>query len=240
MYYQKIGDCSKRVVLFLHGWGADLTSFAGVTFLLPPPSGVSYLLVDFCGFGKSPEPQRPYTIFDYAVDVKELLCKLKIDKVTIVGHSFGGRVGIILASKYKSLVEKLVLVDSAGIIEGRGLLYKIKIFRYKLGKKLVALRLKKKNFDGGSSDYKALKTDIMRKTFVNVVNTDLKELAKEIRVPTVLIWGRDDDATTIKSAKKFNKLIKNSKLQIIENAGHYCFVDKPTEFVYILYESLFL
>ena len=52
---------------------------------------------------------------DYADGVLELMDKLNIEKATLVGHSFGGRVAIYIAAKYPEKVEKLVLVDSAGI-----------------------------------------------------------------------------------------------------------------------------
>ena len=236
MYYRFLGDTKEKVVLFLHGWGADSNSFCGVVSCLPK-NNVSYLLVDFLGFGKSEEPAVPYNVYDYASEVVKLLKSLEIKEVIVVGHSFGGRVGIMMASKFNGVVKKLILVDSAGVIEGRGLVYKLKVFWYKLR---VKQRGSSKGLNLGSSDYKALKTDVMRKTFKRVVNEDLLPVAKEIRLPTELIWGELDKETTLKAGKKLNKAIKGSRLVVIEDAGHFCFLDKPKEFVYILYESIFL
>lgn len=236
LYYEMIGNTKENVVLFLHGWGADCTSFRGVVFNLPK-NDVSYMLVDFPGFGKSEEPTRSYSVLDYAEEIITLLDNLKISKVTIVGHSFGGRVGIVLASKFSERVKKLILVDSAGVIEGRGLCYHLKVGCYKLKVKLFGREKVKLS---GSDDYKALKSDVMRETFKKVVNEDLLDLSKNIKTPTVLIWGDKDKATSLKAGRKLNKAIKNSKLVVLKGAGHFCFLDKPTEFVYILYESIFL
>lgn len=236
LYYEMIGNTKENVVLFLHGWGADCTSFRGVVFNLPK-NDVSYMLVDFPGFGKSEEPTRSYSVLDYAEEIITLLDNLKISKVTIVGHSFGGRVGIVLASKFSERVKKLILVDSAGVIEGRGLSYHLKVGCYKLKVKLFG---REKVKLAGSDDYKALKSDVMRETFKKVVNEDLLDLSKNIKTPTVLIWGNKDKATSLKAGRKLNKAIKNSKLVVLKGAGHFCFLDKPTEFVYILYESIFL
>ena len=236
MYYEIIGNTKENVVLFLHGWGADCTSFKGVVFNLPK-NDISYILVDFPGFGKSEEPTKSYSVLDYANEIIALLDNLKINKVTIVGHSFGGRVGIVLASKFSERVEKLILVDSAGVIEGRGIKYHLKVWCYKFKVKLFGRERVKLS---GSADYKALKSDIMRETFKMVVNEDLLNIAKTITIPTILIWGDKDKTTTIKAGKKLNRAIKNSKLIVLEGAGHFCFLDKPTEFVYILYDSIFL
>ena len=75
----------------------------------------------------------------------------------------------------------------------------------------------------GSDDYKAL-PPCMKKTFVNVVNQDLKNYFNKINGKVILFWGKDDKITPIYMAKKMNKLIKNSQL-FIENGGHFCYLE---------------
>lgn len=236
MYYKFVGDTKERVLLFLHGWGADSSYFFGVANSLPKKP-YSFLFVDFLGFGKSPEPKKVFDVHKYAESIIELLNELGIKKVTVVGHSFGGRVGIILASEFSKRVEKLVLVDSAGVIEGRGLGYKIKVLMFKFKLKLFG-KVNMRNY--GSDDYKALQSDVMRETFKNVVNESLVRYASLICCPTTIIWGEKDNTTTLRAGKILNKKIKNSKMFVILDAGHFSFLDKPEEFVYILYESIYL
>ena len=240
MYYEVIGNENKNTIVFMHGWGADSSIFRGVISLLPK-NNWRYVLLDFSGFGKSREPDEDYHVNDYANEVVELLKDLNINKAIFVGHSFVGRVGVVLASRFKSIVQKLVLVDSAGLIINRGVCYKLKVWRYKLKKHLISKGLLKGDLSRyGSSDFKALKSDTMRKTFLNVVNEDLSFDAKKIDVETILIWGKDDKDTPLKMAHKFHKLISNSKLIVLEDAGHYCFLDKMQDFVYILYDYILI
>ena len=240
MYYEVIGNENKNTVVFLHGWGADSSIFRGVISLLPK-NNWRYVLVDFAGFGKSGEPNKVYSVGDYAEELNQLMKNLNINSAIMVGHSFGGRVAIVLSSRHKELVEKLVLVDSAGLIMNRGVVYKFKIWKYKLKKFLMRKGVLKLNLtNDGSSDFKALKSDIMRKTFINVVNEDLSNYARQINIETILIWGKNDKDTPINMAKKFNRLIDKSRLYVLENAGHYCFLDKTEDFVYILYDNIFI
>ena len=240
MYYEIIGKENVKTVVLLHGWGADSSVFRGVVSLFPKNSW-RYLLIDFAGFGKSPEPDIPYSVGDYAEEVAELLKTLEIKSAIFIGHSFGGRVSIALASRHSELVEKLVLVDSAGLIMNRGIRYKIRVWKYKIKKFCVKKGILKGDLkSAGSADYKSLNSDIMRQTFVKVVNEDLLKDAKKITARTVLVWGSLDKDTPIKMARKFKRSITNSVLYVLDGAGHYSFLDKTEDFVYILYDNIFI
>ena len=76
--------------------------------------------------------------------------------------------------------------------------------------------------------------DVMKETFKLVVNEDLSNDAKTIKVPTVIVWGEKDNETKLYMAKKLNRLIIGSSLKIIKDAGHFSFIDKPQEFLIIL------
>ena len=229
MKYLKFGN-SKNFIVFLHGWGADKNSFL---WLKDYFQNFTTIFVDFAGFGESTEPTKPYTVFDYVNDLKQLLDDFYIENLVLVGHSFGGRVAIkfsfLFQNNYKSF--KLCLVESAGLKPKRGLKYYYKIYKYKFYKKLFPNSKKLSKF--GSSDYKAL-SPVMKATFINVVNEDLACYAKYIIAKTIIIWGDKDKETKIYMAKKLKKLIKNSNLKIIKNAGHFSFLDKPFQFAIIL------
>lgn len=158
---------------------------------------VTSTLVDFYGFGKTPHPDYPLTVKDYAEGVLALMDKLNIEKATLVGHSFGGRVAIYIAAKYPEKVEKLVLVDSAGIKPRRGIKYRLKILMHKILKKF-GKGLK------GSKDYRAL-SPVMKKTFRNVVNYDETYLLSDITADTAIFWGDKDKDTPLYMARKLNK-----------------------------------
>ena len=201
----------------MHGWGGNISSFR---FLAEPLSEeYRVLLPDLYGFGETPHPPHPLTIGDYAEGVSDLMTSLSIDECVLVGHSFGGRIAMRLAS-HDPRISGVVLIDSAGILPRRGIAYYLKVGWYKIGKKLRFRRLPK-----GSSDYAVL-SGVMRKTFVNVVNESSERDARAITVPTLLIWGRSDKDTPIYMCKTLNRLIRGSECVLIEG-GHFAYLEHP-------------
>ena len=87
-----------------------------------------------------------------------------------------------------------------------------------------------KNAVVGSKDYITLSA-VMKKTFSNIVNEDLSYLAKNIKCKTLLVYGNKDKETPLYMAKKYNKLIKNSKLKIYKNCGHFAYIQNSEEFI---------
>lgn len=220
--YQTMGKRGKWL-LFLHGWGGDIQSFA---CLYPSFKNFKVLAVDFPPFGCSEEPKHPLTMNDYVEMIKQLLKLLKIRKINIIAHSFGGRVALILASQTK-LVNKLILVDSAGLKPRKSLVVRLKILKYKALKKL-----NKTPKNAGSEDYQHLSTT-MQKTFVNVVNFHLDNVCKNITCPVLIVWGKKDKSTPIWMAKKLNKLISNSNLVVFGDSGHFSYLNHPQKFCQI-------
>ena len=168
------------------------------------------------------EPEKPLTIFDYYEYVKQVIKMQTAKQIIVVGHSFGGRVGIKLA--VNNCCDKLVLVDSAGLKPKRGIKYYIKVYTYKIKKKLK-LNIEKY----GSQDYKTL-SPIMKQTFINIVNHYQNKEITKINIPTLIYWGSEDKETPLEFAKTFNKKIKNSRLVVIENCGHFSYLQSKDTF----------
>ena len=227
--YRVVRNSSKdNYVLLLHGFGGSTDSFKGLENYLISQN-YSVVNLDFPGFGKSENPQENFTIYDYFEVVKQLLDFENINKVSVVAHSFGGRVAIILASQL-NIVNKLILVDSAGIKPKFSLLkwWKIKIYKFK---KFCNNKLHF-NFDlskYGSEDYKNTQ-DNLKQVFSRIVNTDLTYLIKDINCKTLLIWGKKDKSTPIYMLKKLNKNIKNSKAIVYLDCGHFSYIENHSKF----------
>ena len=109
--YEAAGDGPP--VLLLHGWGANAAAMRPIFDALRPDHTVYAL--DFPGFGQSGLPPAPWGVGEYAALVIAFLDSLGVGRTDVVGHSFGGRVGIRLAAKWPERVQRLVLVDSAGV-----------------------------------------------------------------------------------------------------------------------------
>lgn len=226
------GEC----VVLLHGWGGSSLSMLGLANELS--SKYRVIVPDLWGFGKSQKPPKSFTIFDYADLIEKLLAQLKLSEVTLVGHSFGGRIALILASRHKEFVQSLVLIDSAGLKPKFSLIRYFRIKRYKHLKKLVQAGQKPEYVLDrfGSQDYKTLDEDL-KQVFVNVVNEDLSCLLNQIEQKTLILWGRHDKDTPRYMAKTFNKNIKNSKLFWLDG-GHFAYLTQQKKALKYIFEFL--
>ncbi|MCR5452768.1 MAG: alpha/beta hydrolase [Lachnospiraceae bacterium] len=232
------------VIVILQGWGTRLEVYDSIANTLV--SGYRVIQFDFPGFGESTEPPEPWDPRDYAAFFIKFMKKLGIKKATLMGHSYGGRVIICLASGDKSKlgfeIEKLVLFDAAGILPQRTAAQEKKVKRYKRLKAFLSLPpvyalfkepIEQWKSKQGSEDYRNA-TPIMRSTLVKAVNTDLSDKLPDIDYETLLIWGENDTATPLSDGQKMDKLIPNSGLAVIQNAGHYAFLEQPVVFTNIL------
>jgi pimeloyl-ACP methyl ester carboxylesterase len=196
------------------------------------------ILIDLPGFGQTPRPVKSYTIYDYATFVEHFLAKIEQKQVTIIGHSFGGRIGIILAAT-TDILDKLILVDSAAV-ETKSFAIKTRIFFNKLA--IIPIKilfpqkveLLKKHF--GGDDYQ--EAGSLRDIFIKTVNEDLTPLLQKILIRTLIIWGEKDNVRPITEAKIIEKHITNAQLRVVWDAGHSPFLEKPEEFMTIIEEEL--
>lgn len=220
--YLKIG--TGPTLVFLHGWskGINKQRYLKLFQLLSPKFQI--IALDFPGFGASDTPTTPWTVSDYAQFTNNFLDKLKINKCILIGHSFGGRVAITLASQHNPKIQKIILIDAAGI-ERKSL--KIKLISTISG--FIPPSLKKLLLPAlGSKDY--LDTNgVMRQTFKNIVNQNLEELLPQINIPTHLIWGGQDYTTPLSHAQIIHKLIPQSTLDVVPNANHGLPYRQPQE-----------
>ena len=163
-------------ILLLHGWGQNIE--------MMKPLGDNFsdrfriTILDLPGFGKSEEPKTVWSLEDYVEMIHSLLDSLGIKKVSLIGHSFGGKLSIIYASKYD--VDRVVLLASPYKVSKQELSTKQKILKGM--KKIPGLNLladSMKKFVG-STDYKNA-SPMMRKILVNHINTDAVENCKKIK-----------------------------------------------------------
>ena len=144
---------------------------------------------------------------------------------------------LLLAATRPELIGKLLLTDAAGLLPKRSKGYYLKTNFFKTMKKLTYLipnsdELRKKLSRFGSADYKALPY-CMKTTFVNVVNQDLAWCLPKVKAETLLIWGRNDTATPVWMGQQMEKEIKGSALIVLENAGHFAYLDQCGSFLRI-------
>lgn len=231
LHYEDSG--AGKAILFLHGWGANGNAFDCVTRLL---EGYRIIKLDFPGFGQSAAPAEPWDVDRYTLLTSHFIQHLGLERVSLVAHSFGGRVVIKLNRLEKPFaIDKIVLIDSAGVLPPKTLKKTLRSLVYKTGKAVLCLPPVKALFPDalehykrrmGSADYNSL-SGVMRDTLVRVVNEDLTPYLAEIRRPTLLIWGDQDTATPMRDARIMEQQIPDAGLYVIEGAGHFSYLTDP-------------
>ncbi len=189
---------------------------------------------DFIGFGKSKRLTDAYSVGDYAAWTRAVLALLDVKNPHVIAHSFGCRVAVKMASENPAVFDKIILTGPAGIIANRGFSYKVKIKAYRLIKKIFPQYAERKF---GSEEYRSL-SPLMRESYKKIVNEDLRECAKKIPNPTLLIEGEGDKTTPLKEAEIYLQSLQNGRLKIIKG-GHFAFVEQPAVFNLMVEEFLY-
>ncbi len=227
-----------RDVLLLHGWGGNIESWLPVTEHLAKKCRVTVL--DFPGHGGSGSPPNSgWSVDDYRDFTAEFLEKAGIAPCDIVAHSFGGRVALLLAATRPELVSRMLLTGCAGLLPRRSAASKAKSSVFHALKNVSdhipggkALREKVAGHLG-STDYRALAPG-MRATFVKVVNQDLAPVLPRISAETLLVFGRNDQETPLWMGEALRDGIRGSALVVLENAGHFAYLEQCAAFLRIM------
>lgn len=220
-------------LVILHGWGRSLNEWLFLGDHADLLETHSLYILDLPGFGNSSTPTQLLTVYDYADLVEEFCDRFKLVSPDILGHSFGGRLGIILAAQKHLAINKLILVDTGGI-EKKSFAVLAKIWAYKIFIKPFRRLLG----PFGSSDYQSLSSDIMRRVFISTVNTDLSHLATQISDPTLIVWGKKDTTVPLWHAKFWRDHISDARLRIAWSSGHSPHTDEPEELAGLVSEFL--
>lgn len=231
--YIRYGNEEGPDVVLLHGWGQNIAMMQPIGNALQKEFNIT--IVDLPGYGESTEPLFPWQVSDYAECINELLVSINVQNPILIGHSFGGKISLLYASKYE--VQKLVLFGSPFKKEIQKLSTKTKILK-QLKKVPILNKLEgfaKKHI--GSEDYRKA-SDTMRKILVNTVNLDITEDVKKINCPTLIVWGTLDEAVSIERAYELEKLIKDSGVVIYENCTHYAYLENLNQTINVLYSFL--
>lgn len=219
-----------EVILFLHGYMSCKESFNYQTEYFS--KFYRTIAPDLLGFGESPKLESIYNLDNYVSDTIKLINELKIEKYHIIAHSFGGRIALKLATLDKR-VDKIIITGGAGLKPRRSIFYYIRVRLYKILTKLF----RNKDFSFlGSKEYRKLDY-IDKRTYVNIVNEHLDNLLKNVKNKVLLIYGKSDKSTPLYMAKKMNKEIQNSRLEVLKG-GHFCFIDNHLTFNEIVHNFI--
>lgn len=225
-----------KPLLLLHGWGTDSSLYKPV--IMPLSASFRVITVDLPGFGQSEKPKKPFTLTDYTQTIYELVSHLNLDTVTLIGHSFGGKIALDYTYTYPQRVEKLILIAPNGTKPPQTLKRVMLAAVAKTGKVITqippftTLQKKAKEFlytKIGEPDY--LNAGPLKETYLNIVKENIEEKMKQINKPVLLLWGDHDTEMPLDYATKIQKLLPKATLEILPQCGHFPFLEKPVEFM---------
>ncbi|GIW69901.1 MAG: alpha/beta hydrolase [Patescibacteria group bacterium] len=218
-------------ILFLHGWGGSSSSWEPNIRELR--KYFDCVAIDLPGFGISDTPKNIRGVKEYAEFVRSFVEKLSINNYVMVGKSFGGRIALYYASKWPHDLSHLILVASAGV-EKHGAWSNMKVSLASLGKLLVKNAFPSLESSARRAFYfvtrvKKDESDYKWEVKKLVTRADLSEVAGNINVPTLIIWGEDDNVLSVKVGKRLHSLIRGSRLVLIKG-GHNAHIESANEF----------
>jgi pimeloyl-ACP methyl ester carboxylesterase len=224
-------------LVLIHGYPLDHTSWNEVASLLEKEFDV--ILPDLRGFGQSTPVETPYTISDMADDLAGLLDHLKIEKITLAGHSMGGYVVLAFAKKYPQRVSGLGLVSSqaaADSPEGKDRRYQTAADVAEKGVGIVAEAMTPKL----SADMRVqtFVRDVIEKQSKSGVTGALKAMAERedlvsylstTTFPVTLIHGNADMLIPLDRAKEIKAVLPSAQFIELQGAGHMPMMEFPNE-----------
>jgi len=249
--YDDVGEGTIPVI-FLHGFPFDKTMWELQLEFLK----FTYRLIacDIRGFGKSTDEYTPLSIDLFTDDLIKFMEKLQIEKAIVCGLSMGGYIALNAVKRFPCKFEALVLSDTQCIAEtagGKEKRYKvIEDIRENDAAKFNEGFIKSVFHPDSLVNKKEIVDQLGEVVFANsqdIIIQGLMALAErpetcsslgEIKIPTLIICGREDVVTPLAQSEWMNAAIKGSKLQIIENAGHVSNLEQPHDFAKYLSEFL--
>lgn len=227
--YKDYGTNKKGVIVLLHGWGQNIQMMD----MLGRPFEKNYriIVLDLPGFGESKEPPAFWSVTDYTTFLRNFLKELNVENPILIGHSFGGRIAINYASRFKT--NKVVLLSAPFRPKKKKTNIKVKIFKTIKKIKFLSPLTNYLRNKWGSTDYKNA-SEIMRGSLVKIVNEDLTENAKKIEAPVLMIYGTLDKDVPINEAIFLEKVLKDGGLVRYDGLGHYAYLENLNQTINIL------
>ena len=248
-------------VLLLHGLGCDHTTWTPVIDALAKRYTV--IAPDLLGHGQSAKPRADYSVGGYANGVRDLLTVLGIDKVTVVGHSFGGGVAMQFAYQFPERTERMMLVSSGGLgaevtpfiraITTPGYHQLLGLLTLPGVRHVGVASLRAlsstgwkatRDLDEVADIYDTFKDPHARAAIRHVVRAVVDWKGQIVTMadraylteamPMAVVWGRDDQVIPVRHAANAAALAPKARIEVIPDAGHFPHKDHPERFARIL------
>jgi pimeloyl-ACP methyl ester carboxylesterase len=235
-------ESEKGNVLFIHGLGSSADRWLDIPDALSLQA-LHATSLDLPGFGLSDKPDIDYTIGEFVDAVAGFMGGARIERASLVGHSLGGYVAAQLAIEHRDLVDKLMLIDSSGMLDGpTPLLLQYLEAATKPSRQAVRAVFEQLVADpvripdalvdgfiyriGQPGALHAFKSAFDNSVYTQIGIEKLRQIG-ESRIPTLVVWGMQDNLIPLKYFRVFQEAIRASEVVIVEDAGHAPFAEKP-------------
>lgn len=216
----------KPTLVILPGWGGNQETWR--EFIADAQADFSVICINLPCFGTEPCPSTVWGVEEYAAFVKRKLDTLPRENTVLLGHSFGGQIAVLYASKYPETIDRLILVGAAVIRPKHQLRRAVFYLIAKCGKLLFKMPFLR-NFDAlakkvlyrgaDSPDFEAT-SGIERDIFKKIIRQDLSHLLPTIEIPTLLVWGAKDGYVPLRFGKRIARLLPHARIRTILGAKH--------------------
>ena len=237
------GADSAQPLVFLHGAGGH-TGWMG--FLDELAEDFAVYAPEHPGFGRSDDPPWLDEIADLAYFYLDFLEALGLDRVHLVGTSFGGWIAAELAVRNQTRLASLTLVGAVGIPDAQGKPVD-DLFRLSTEENLRRFYADPARAARRLADMAAVDMNLVAKTRATVQriayrpryhNPGLAKWLHRITVPTLLVWGDKDGLVPVRFGEAYRALIPGSRLVVLKDAGHAPFDEQKDAFVAALREFI--
>lgn len=221
-------------IILLHGWGLRGSIYIELVGMLER-KGYRVYSPDLPGFGSEPLRKKSMVLDDYVIFLDNFIKKHSLQNIMLIGHSFGGRVAIKYVWRYPKKIKKLVLTG-VPVIRNASFKRKFAYMTAVIGGKIFSVFPQHiKGFSRkvlyrtlGEWDY--YKSGPLKQVFKNIIAEDLVEYTKQITVPVLLVWGKEDGITPVSDIEKIRRLMPQATSVVIANVGHKAPYETPKEF----------
>ena len=229
IHYKKFGN--GKPIIFVHGWGGSMFSLHALA--IEASKEYTSIILDLPGFGRSDNPPPHWGVEGYAEIVTKFIQALKLKQPLYVGHSFGGEIGIYIASHMPKIIGSLILCNSSFKRENKvsKISRILKLFPVHTNRFIKSFEphIKKLYYKIFHRSSELFKYPHLEANFRKIITQDLTEDVKKITKPTLIIWGEEDTYTPVLWAYELAHNIKGSRLIVIPGIGHALPIKLPSE-----------
>lgn len=231
-------------VILLHGlgsvkeiWSANIAALSAKYHVYAP---------DQIGFGHSDKPLLDYKIATFVDFLHGFMESQNLSKATLVGNSLGGWIAIDFAARHPEMVDKIVLVDSAGLPFGKPLTVDLNPASLENMRTLLESIFYDKKMASEEFVLQAFTNHVrnndgytIQRTLAGFAQNQFEDAKlSSIHAPTLVVWGREDELISVSSGEKLRDGIPGAKLVVFEQCGHVPQLEKPADFNRALFDFL--